>query len=320
MSGLRTLAVCAGAAAACAALTLGPYWYFARDHGSQRERLDGLNRYLEAAKQEETLLLEVDEQLDALAAATLGSDLETVDHELRQRLNRIGERCGLSELLVNTARSTPRTTPARSQLSSRSERKLRDEVDFVELEGTLTGVGSLEAALAAVDHVRREPWMKHLVQLRLTPRDNGERFTVMLRLNTLFLPGRSAEPLPPAPPTPLDDRLLALIAENPFRLPSPAPPPAPPVEVEIVSEVPDAESAFVYREWAVTAVVEGPQGAEVWLLNQRSMQPMRLQLGGMIHELVLASTAGDQAEFRRGEERIHVAVGQNLEVPVPMSQ
>ena len=167
----------------------------------------------------------------AFVDRTLGGDLEAVDHELRTRLNRLGEEIGLRKLSVSTGNVRWFETPARSLPAFRGQRELREEIDFAEVEASVTGEGSLDTVLRLVHRIEAEPWLKRVNQVRLSARDNGERFTVTLRLVTIFLPGRSPAGTLQAIANPdRFDRYDALVNRNPFRVPpktAAAPPPQP---------------------------------------------------------------------------------------------
>ena len=78
----------------------------------------------------------VQESLRATADRTLGADVETVDHRLRTRLNRIAEAIELGGATVGTGAVSVQRSPARSAFPRRGAWKtLRDAVDFVEVEG-----------------------------------------------------------------------------------------------------------------------------------------------------------------------------------------
>lgn len=247
--------------------------------------------------------------LRAYVDRTLGGDLETVDHELRTRLNRIGEEIGLEKLSVGTGRVRQMESPARNLPDFRSRRELREEIDFVEVEASVSGEGSLETVMHLVHRIETEPWMKRVVQVRLTPRDNGERFVVTVRLVTIYLPSRAPSGALEAVSDPSGfERYRQLAGRNPFRIASKpdavavAPPPRlaapPPVDK--------------YRKWVLTGVVSGPDGVEVWLIHGDSGDSRRLTVGQQIEEVRLVSAAGDTAEFQVGDARFTVPVGEPL--------
>ncbi len=243
------------------------------------------------------------------ADRTLGGDLETVDHRLRSRLNRLGEALGLANLSVGTGPVREKETPAKSKFNRRHHAELREEVDFVEVDAWVSGQGSLEQALRLVHVVDGDPWIKRLNQLRLVPRDNGDRFGVTLRLTTLFLPGREPETPPIATePAPGFERYAQLIERNPFRVPPKAEPKPPPQPVQAAAKPP----VFPFDQWVITGVVEGPDGPEVWLRNRKSNASRRLLVGHTIDRLMLAAADGDMAEFADGDRRFKVLVGGRL--------
>ncbi len=249
----------------------------------------------------------LDEELQGIIDRTLGSDLETVDHQLRTRLNRIGEELGIVGLTVGTGQARKLQSPARHEFSRRKYPQLREEIDFVELEGWISGEATFENALRLVHRIDAEPWLKHLDQVRLQPKDNGDRFGVTVRLTTLFLPKRSpSEPVWAAYDASAFDPYLVLTRTNLFRVP-PKPEPASP------QPSPTAiAAAGPQDQWMLTGVASGPQGLEVWLLNPQTGESRRLAVGETLRDLVLVGAVGETAEFRHDQQRFTVRVGQRL--------
>jgi hypothetical protein len=252
-------------------------------------------------------------KLQAIVDRTLGGDLETVDAALRAGLNRIGEEIGLAGLSVRTGTAATRLSPARSEFRGAARRDLRDEPDFVELEAWISGQGDLRQSLQLLHRLQHETWMKKILQVKLSPKDNGARFDVNLHLVTLFLPGHAPDPAQgsiPYDPSGFE-HYATLVSANAFRVPPeqpaqvvaqakppPAPPPAPP--------------PFPYEKWWLTGIAQGPVGMEVWLLNRESGESRRLGSGERLHEAMLVAARGEQAEFEVLQQRFSVAVGQNL--------
>jgi hypothetical protein len=268
-----------------------------------------IERYRDAA-QDHVL---VEDRIRGYVNRTMGGDLETVDHRLRSRLNRIGEEIGLGALSVGTGRVRQLETPAKGQFSRRSMQQLRQEIDFVEVEAWISGQGPLENVLRLIHRIDAEPWLKRVQQVRLQPKDNGRSFAVSLRLVTLYLPDRD-----PVEPPPLADdpegfgRYASMVRRNPFQVPPPAPeaPPRP--------EAPAGNAASDLAQWVLTGVASSRGSVEVWLLNRGSGETRRLAVGETFQELVLEAADGDVAEFRRGDERVRVAVGSRLVDGVPV--
>ncbi len=244
--------------------------------------------------------------LRGFADRTLGGDLESVDHELRTRLNRVGEELGLRGLSVGTGRVRPFDSPGRAKFADKG---LRDETDFVEVEGWISGEAGLDAALQVLHRVESEPWIKRIQEVRFQPRDNGERFAFTLRLVTLFLPGRAPSAPPPRAQPAGFEPYQAIAARNPFRLPDVnAPPPVPPPATSPMAEL---------SRWVLTGVANGPASAEVWLLNSESKESRRLSVGERIEQLILVGAAGEVADFELSGERVRVSVGSALSAGLP---
>jgi hypothetical protein len=253
----------------------------------------------------------VNDSIRDLVDRTLGGDLETVDHRLRSRLNRIGEELGLEALSVGTGRVRRHETPAKSQFKRRGQQQtLRDELDFVEVEAWISGEGSLERVLRLIHRIDAEPWPKRVHQVRVQPKLSAQRFAVQLRFVTLFLPDR--DPIqPPLPGEPGDfSRYAAMAGRNPFIVPPPAPSPAP------------APAAAVgpgagLGQWVLTGVAANRGSVEAWLLNPDSHASRRLVVGESIQEATLLAANGNVAEFQLGDERFRIAVGSRLTDRLP---
>ena len=265
-----------------------------------------------AARAENRKRSKLDNELQGIINRTLGADLETVDHQLRTRLNRIGEEIGISKLTVGTGQARKLESPAHNEFSRRWQPKLRNEIDFVELEGWISGEATFESALRLVHRIDAEPWLKHLDQVRLQPKDNGERFAVAVRLTTLFLPNKvPGEAVLAAYDASTFDPYLALAQGNLFRVPT-EPPPTP------AAQQATAVAVAPQDQWMLTGVASGPGGLEVWLLNPQTGESQRLAVGETLRDLVLVGAVGETAEFRRDQQRFTVRVGQRLSQPSPV--
>jgi hypothetical protein len=256
----------------------------------------------------------VSKHLQGFVDRTLGPNLETVDHRLRSRLNRLCEQSKLQGVSVGTeGAGKDRFSPAKIKFRSSSHKALRDEIDFVELEAWISGVGALEDVVRLISSIEAEPWIKRIDQVRLDPRDNGARMTLSLRLTTLFLPGRAPRGEQP-PPTVVepDARYVALVSGNPFRVPPP-PEPQPAAPAPRQPAAPLGPPPFPFDQWAITGLAQGPSGPEAWLLHRPSGQTRVLGVGQQIDAAVFSGATGDAAGFTLGPQRFVVAVGATMD-------
>jgi len=248
---------------------------------------------------------------------TLGGDIETVDHRLRTRLSRIAEQIDLESISVTTGTARALGSPARSLFRGASLRDLRDEIDFVEVPGSITAEGSLAQAVELIDRIDAEPWLKQMHDVNLDPHENGRRVSVRVRVRTLFLPGHTPDETPQSPYD--EDRLLrlaSLLEGNPFHLPAP-PEPSPEPSRRASTTL---DRSFPFDQWVLTGVAEGRHGAEAWLRNRRSGESRRIEVGEGLEKLVLVATRGEFAEFERDDERFLIAVGSSLNDRTPLNR
>jgi hypothetical protein len=204
----------------------------------------------------------------------------------------------------------------------RAYKSLRDEVDFIEVQGWISGVGALADVVRLITAIEAEPWIKRIDQVRLDPRDNGARVSLSLRLTTLFLPGKEPKAEQPAQPpsAELQSRFAALVSGNPFRVPPKAAPPkaeqpsvpAPP------APPPPPPPPFPFGEWALTGVAQGPNGPEAWILHKPTGETRVLTPGQALDALTFAGAHDESAEFTFNGQRLSVAVGAMLDQRTPV--
>jgi len=230
----------------------------------------------------------IQRSLRGYESRTLGGDLETVDHELRARLNHIGQASSVTGVRVDTGRYVSLQSPAKRLFSGR----LSDEFDFVEVEGSISAEGTLKEVAELIDRIDAEPWPKQIDQVSLDPKGNGKTFKVVVRLTTLFIPGRSPTTQPTSDwKTNRLARVASLFKNNPFHLPPPAKP-AKAVAAASVSQRP----SFPYHKWALTGVIESPV-TEAHVREADSGQARVLKVGDRVHEMELVAVNGFVAHF-----------------------
>ncbi|MCI0630870.1 MAG: hypothetical protein L0Y44_09485 [Phycisphaerales bacterium] len=272
------------------------------------------SKQLEVYRNAEEDFARVKVEIQQRVNRTLGGNRATVDHRLRTRLNRLAEHVGIEKSVDTAPVVKPRESPAKAKFVGAGSRELRDEIDFVEVEGWVSGTATFEQALRLVAFIDADPWIKRIDRLRLVPKDNGERFEVYIGLTTVFLPGREPDSLqlPEPDAGAAAARLSKLVAANPFRVP-----PAVPAQAQAVAQAP---AAFAYETWFVTGVARGPGGIEVWLLNHQTREARCLAIGESLHEAALLAADNDAAHFRIGQQKFFVTVGKSFGDRVAVNQ
>ncbi|MDZ4756369.1 MAG: hypothetical protein SGJ11_17980 [Phycisphaerae bacterium] len=316
------------AVAAIALLTVGGLGYasgagtFSKERASlisvRKQYLNALARASANAERRDDL----DAELQRFADRTLGSDLDASDSGLRSRLNRIGEELKLTDLRVVTQSSTVRLSPAKAEFSrTGSQKKFRDEPDFIELPASIAGEGSPEQALRLLHRLDVEPWLKRIGSVRLDQLKDGERIKVTITLTTLFLPARKGkvELKPSESDVAAFTRYQPLAMINPFRVPPP-PAAAPPTAVAATPPpVPPPPAGFPYEQWLLTGLVAGPDGTEAWFRNGTTGEKRQLAPGQQLGEATFTGSSGDRGEFSQGDQRFRVPIGSAMTARAPVS-
>jgi hypothetical protein len=233
---------------------------------------------------------------------------------MRSPINRIAEEIGLRGPAVGTGGRRTLRSPARTAFPrSGVWRELRDEPDFVELDGWISGEGSLEQIALLGARIDAEPWMKRVDSVKLDAKDNGARFAVTIRMTTLYLPGREPDPdAVQCTEAAVGPKLVAFVQRNPFRIPpKPAPPPVA-VSTPPNPDPPPAAPTFPWQAWAISGIAEGPDGSEVWMRNLRMGETRRMIIGDTIGGAVLIDAPAEWAEFELNGTRFRVRLGSPL--------
>lgn len=303
---------------------------FSEERVTTLTKIDQYRRALTDASSKLKARPELDKKLQGLADQMLGPSLESVDSEVRRRLNRACEELGLSDASVTTGTSIERPTPAKKEFKQPEARALRDEPDFREVQATVSASGSVDRVYRLIFRIGSEPWIKRIESIRLSPSADGQQVRMALRLTTPFMPGIAAKKPLVLDPAQLQvgDRYAGLFASNPFRIPPPpvptavvanpqptapeanggvtAPPVAPPIAPPV------AAGAFPYGEWQITGIVEGPSGPEVWMRHVPSGSTLAVVPGTPVGELVFRKVEYDFAVFDSPSGPCRIQVGTNL--------
>jgi phage baseplate assembly protein W len=295
------------------------------DRAAALRDIDTYTNVLQTARGRRDDRPKLDARLQGFVDRTLGGSLETVDSEVRKRLNRACEELGITEFSVTTGATTARGTPARKEFNRPDERRLRDEPDCVEVQATVSASASASQIYGLIFRIGVEPWDKRIESIRLDPSADGERLRAVIRMATPFLPGRSPKVELALSPEALAgaSRYGALFGSNPFRIPPPPAVAATPtagtgaataVATPVGDGLPVAipASPFPYGEWLLTGVVEGPSGAEAWLRHLTTGAQLTVLPGTAVGELVFRAVEYDFAVFDGPLGVCKVQVGNNL--------
>ena len=299
-----------------------------RHYWAQRSALNTeIARYRNGLAQREQEIMSqgsARKRMEDLFASSLGSTEEAVSALMRTALNEMIANVGLREGTVTTRSPVPDLDPAaKSSLAAFKPRTVRETPDFYEITGTASGKGTLEQAVRMLAMLESQPWIYRVDGFSMRPiGKEREGIEFAATVTTIFAPGVSPNRKPDervwidlAP-----ERLVAcqsIIGKNVFREPpaaaapvAAAPPPPPP-------PVPEGPA---YSDWRVTAVVEGRQGPELWLQNQRTGESRMLGAGGEVIGVVFVAVRGEIAKVKIGSDLFEVRPGLTLADRSPASQ
>lgn len=302
---------------------------FSEDRTATLQDIETYTSVLTTARRNREARPKLDARIQTRIDRTLGPNLETVDSEVRRRLNRIGEQLGLSDFSVTTGAATSQPTPAKKEFRRPDERPLRDEPDFVLVQATVSASGPPSRIFQLVFRIHAEPWQKRIESIRLDPNATGDSVRASIRLQTMFLPGRAPQAELAQDPALLatSQRFTELFASNPFRVPVSQPTAtsvaaagtadagsgaSAAVAGSVPLDVAVPESPFPYGEWQVTGVIDGPGGTEAWLRHLPTGSQVTLQPGSPIGDLIFRRVEYDYAVFDGFGGACRVQVGMNL--------
>lgn len=262
---------------------------------------------------------EIEAELRAVGATTLGAEEDVVKHRLRTALTAVAE--GMSGVVVDQRIATPVTSPLVQSkgVPTTLKRTLRQRPDFTVVTGKLTCVGTLEQALRTLATLRAQPWAHRLDAFSITPANKERtRFTLEVEVATLFMPDlaprEDKEPVLVSPGTLSEQEWRPIAAKNIFvkpvretpqapvaqGTPPPPPPPPPPPRTP-------------YEEWRLTAVMRsGRLGNEVWMRNSRTGDTLVLRAGDQVLDAKLIEATERRGVFEIGGKRYEIEIGEDL--------
>lgn len=319
------------AAGALAVLVAG--WTYQTQYSSPREEL--LDR-IDSTKREiaelESILDErivVRKRLRETASETLGKKRDVVEHRFRSGLSSIGDREGLTGVIVSTGSPkehvNPLAMPRAKGVPATLKKALRTNPDFETLSGQIKGKGTLEQSLRVIAALQSQPWIHRIDGFSLRPAGkDGDQIELQATVTTIVVADlvNTDNPLRLFDSTTAAEQLWKPIADkNVFRKPVPGESRDRPVEIRAAADPPPATGPIAppYEEWKLTGVIEGKSGVEVFLSNVKTGSRVTIQLGGKVLDAVFIEAAGERAVFEIGGKRFEVNNGQTLGARRPIS-
>lgn len=299
----------------------GGWWTYhnnvAEPRQQYRDEIDSLQQRIEQANRQTNNRMRSAGSVEDFAGRTLGSNSETVVHQLRVRLSEIAEGAGLSEVSVGSralggVRNPAAGTSGASELRSR---EIRERVDFQGARGTLSGTGTLEGVLTMLARIRQQPVLWRIRTVSLTPTRDRQRVNVSVEVETIYFPGaRSAgRPVVAGELDPgmvrVVDKLSAArlfapmpepvrVAQERPRRPEPTPPPQPP--------------APQFDAWMVVGIVEGTSGVQLWVERRGSGERQQLRPDEDHLGIRFVGVSAGRATVEVDGERYWLSVGDTL--------
>lgn len=322
----RRVAVAAGSLAA-----VGVVWYAAQVvyFGPHRAATAALARTRDAVQSYESALERIGsgrELRARLGATTLGNDPERVAHFLRILLSDAAARGGLTDIVVDHGRPSPRPSPAEERaagLTPAMRKQIEDAATFSSVSARVQGVGTLEQALRTLAVLQAQPWVHRFVGFSLEPVGRERRrFELKADVVTLSMPGLRpsalGDPVLTEPSVELMSRAVGLARMNPFVSPPRVAPEAPPEVapvVEVAAPVPaptPPPEPPAYLRWRLVGVIETGRGVEVLVRRSDTDEGRALRVGDDLFGAVLESAAGERAVFVIDGVRLEVRSGESL--------
>ncbi len=332
MNRVRILASIGGVAAA-----LGGGWWAWSWYAGERSVLDKeIARYesgLEAREVELMDAAKVKKSFDELGGISLGSTEEEANAAIRRALNEIAAYVGLQKGAVSTSSARPVPNPAaKAKLREYSTRAERERPDFYSISATLTGEGSLEQAVRTVALLEAQQWVCRVdgFGMRAFGKER-EGIGLSVTVTAMFLPGRKVSIGAETAGriwTPIEEARLdpwrAIVSKNVFKEPPPPPPPAaPPPATTAVAQAapppPPPPPQPSLGDWRVSAVVQGRNGPELWIINEKTRETKMLGAGSQVLDAVFLTGSGESARIKIGQEVFEVRLGSTLADRKPAS-
>ena len=278
------------------------------DIAALRSSIDGLEQMIDEVRDTKS-------RLEAVAATTLGDRQAEVEARFRSSLGEIARHTGLTDIVANSGSPRPAMNPASAaRLRGEFGTLLKKGVDFYMIDGSLSGVGTLDQVLAVLATVQAQPWAHRVggVTIKPTGPEDAGQFEMRLDAITTMLMPEIVDPDSPGPGwRPLEphesDRWAAIVQKNIFRVPRAE---APPVVAQ--PEVTPEPAKPPYHEWRLTGLPGGTSGQVAGMTNSRTGESRLLEEGDQVLDAQLIYIDRFSTVFEIAGVRYEVLMGQTL--------
>jgi hypothetical protein len=255
-----------------------------------------------------------------VADDSLGTDAESVLHQLRLAMSDVAERAGLRVDSVDSRIAEAPRNPATGSRGAReiNDKSMRESIDFVVVAGTLEAMGTFEQCVRAIALMQAQSWPSRSHALTLTP-DGTEVVRMRLGVETIYFPDLPSD----GPPAFVDDD--EVVSDRVARIANVFAPPVQPVAaVETKPEQPAKPTPAPPKRpeedrWRVTGFARGGDGAELWLAADGGSRRV-LRSGQNLGNCTFESLVEDGAIILWNEQRFLVRPGDRLsrrDTPAP---
>lgn len=251
--------------------------------------------------------------LAQIETTTLGPTGELAEHRLRALLTELCAQGGLREFVIACREPKAVANPAAGENPVEFGREMRRMPDFLAIETSVTGRGSLEGCLHTVALLESQPWLHRVAGVSIQPRGlERQEFDLSAQLVTIVMPDLADESTgAEATVAPAASAQWASIAtRNPF-VPA-LPPAAPVIEVAIAAPAPEAALPMPLSDWVVTGVMRTSGGGEAILSNRRTGESLVLTPGSSMMGMQVSAIEVGEVVMMEGEAGYRVALGRSL--------
>ncbi len=256
---------------------------------------------------------QVHRSLVAIEETALGPTGELAEHRLRALLTDLCTSGGLREYVIACREPKAVGNPAANENPMEFSREMRRQADFLVIETSVTGSGSLDACMRTVALLESQPWLHRVSGVSLQPRGKERvQFDLSAQLVTVLMPDLASDHTgDSAVVVDVDPSAWAsVIARNPFVVAPPLPEPASAV-AEVAPE-PTRAKPKPLGDWMVTGLMRTSGGGEAILSNTKTGESRVLIPGAELLGMQVSTILVSEIVMMEGESGYRVALGRTL--------